>query len=85
MAEHLANIDITAAGTVKFAVPKEGVIYGVYSNAAVTIGYDDNGSVGTLLSNVTVWEPCPAFMPSPISYLVITAAAPCKVSIRYGV
>ena len=83
--EHLANIDITAAGTVKFAIPKNGVIYGVYSNANITIGYDDNGSVGTLLTNVTQWEPNPAFMPSPIAYLVITAAAPCKVSIRYGV
>lgn len=83
--EHLANIDITAAGTVKFAIPKDGIIYGVYSNANITIGYDDNGSIGTLLSNVTMWEPNPAFMPAPISYLVITAAAPCKVSIRYGV
>ena len=83
--EHLANIDITAAGTVKFAIPKNGTIYGVYSSANITIGYDDNGSIGTLLTNVAEWEPCPAFQPAPISYLVITAAAPCKVSIRYGV
>lgn len=83
--EHLANIDITAAGTVKFAIPKGGKICGVYSNAPVTIGYDDNGSVGTLLTNVAVWEPCPIFEPAPIAYLVITAAAACKISIRYEV
>ncbi len=64
--EHLANIDITAAGTVKFAIPKDGIIYGVYSNAAVTIGYDDNGSVGTLLQNVTVWDLTPHSCP-PLS------------------
>lgn len=83
--EHLATIDMTAAGTAKFAIPRGGVIYGVYSNAAVSLGYEDNGSIGTLKTNVTEWEPNPAFAPSPIAYLVITAAAAAKISIRYSV
>lgn len=83
--EHLANLDITSAGTVKFAIPKNGIIRGVYSSAPITIGYDDNGSIGTMVSNVTVWEPNNGFKPAPIAYLVVTATAPVKVSIRYEV
>ena len=86
MPEHLATLDLTAAGTYKFAIPKDGIIKGVYTDVAITLGYEDNGNLGTIKRNVTEWEPMGGgFMPAPISYLVITAAAPCKVSIRYGV
>ena len=84
MEEHLATLDLTAAGTYKFSIPKGGNIRGVYSDVAVTIGYEDNGTIGTLRRNVTDWEPQGAgFMPAPIAYLVITATAASKVAIRY--
>lgn len=83
--EHLAVLDLTAAGVYKFAIPKDGTIRGVYSNAAITIGYEDNGNIGTLLTNVTEWEPTNGFHPAPIAYLVITAAAAANVSIRYEI
>lgn len=83
--EHLANLAITAAGTVKFAIPKNGVIRGVYSDTPITIGYDDNGSIGTMRRTVTEWEPNNGFKPAPIAYLVITAAAAANVAIRYEV
>jgi len=84
--EHLATLDLTAAGTYKFSIPKDGIIRGVYSDVAVTIGYEDNGTIGTLKRNVTEWEPMGGgFMPAPIAYLVITATAASKVSIRYEI
>lgn len=84
--EHLAVMNITAAGTYSFAIPKNGIIKGVYSpDTPITIGYNDNGSIGTLVKNVTIWEPNPAFNPDPIAYLVVTAAAAATVSIRYVV
>ena len=86
MTEHLATLDLTAAGTYKFAVPKDGIIKGVYTDVAVTIGYEDNGNIGTIKRNVTEWEPMGGgFMPAPIAYLVITATAATKVSIRYEI
>lgn len=83
--EHLANIAITSAGLVKFAIPKNGTIRGVYSDVAITIGYDDNGSVGTLKRSVLEWEPNGGFKPAPIAYLVLTATAAANVAIRYEV
>lgn len=84
--EHLAVLAITSAGTYNFAIPKGGEIKGVYSiGSPVTIGYNDNGSVGTLMQNVSVWEPNPSFTPAAIAYLVVTASAPTNVSIRYVV
>ena len=83
--EHLATIDITSAQTVQFAIPKGGIIRGVYSDQAVTIAYDDNGTVGTLLRNVTEWEPNNGFAPAPIAYVRITTTAAAHVSIRYEV
>lgn len=84
MSEHLATLALTAAGTYKYAIPKNGIIKGVYSDVAVTLGYEDNGNIGVLKRNVTEWEPMGGgFMPAPIAYLVITAAAAANVSIRY--
>ena len=83
--EHLAHIDISSAGTVKFAIPKGGVIYGVYADQNINIGYDDNGNVGTLKTAVKEWEPTPAFQPAPIAYLVLTATVATTVNIRYEV
>lgn len=84
-AEHLLNVEITGAGVRKIAIPKGGIITGVYSNAPISIAYNDNGNVGTLMSNVQIWEPTIAFQPAPIAYLEITTTAATKVSIRYRV
>ena len=86
MSEHLATLNLTAAGVFKFAIPKDGCIKGVYASAAVTIGYEDNGNIGTLKTSVTEWEPAGiGFMPASIAYLVITTTAPTNVAIRYEV
>lgn len=81
--EHLATIDITAAGSVRFEIPVNGGVKGVYSSSPLTIGYEDNGSVGTMVSNVTAWEPHGGFYPAPSAALMLTAAASAKVTIRY--
>lgn len=81
--EHLATIDLTAAGTARFAIPNGGSVVGVYSSSPVTLGYEDNGSIGTMKTNVTEWEPIGGFNPSPTAHLHITAAAAAKVVIRY--
>lgn len=82
-AEHLLSVEITGAGVRKIAIPKGGIIAGVYSNVPISLAYNDNGTVGTLMSNVQVWEPTIAFQPAPIAYLEITTTAAAKVAIRY--
>ncbi len=82
-AEHLLSVKITGAGVRKISIPKGGIITGVYSSAPVTIAYNDNGNVGTLMSSVQIWEPTIAFQPAPIAYLEITTTAAVDVAIRY--
>ena len=83
--EHLLTVAITGAGTRRIAIPKGGVITGVYSNVPVTIAYDDNGTVGTLMYNVATWEPRIPFAPAPIAYLEIITTGAASVAIRYKV
>lgn len=82
-AEHLQSVVITGAGIRKIAIPKGGVITGVYSDQPITIAYNDNGNVGVLMTGVTRWEPTIAFAPAPIAYLEITTTSATKVAIRY--
>lgn len=82
--EHLGTLTLTAAGTYKFAIPKDGVVKGIYTDVAVTISYEDNGNVGVIKRNVTEWEPQGiGFAPAPIAYLVFTTTAATNISIRY--
>lgn len=84
-AEHLMSVQITGADVRKIGIPKGGIITGVYSDVPISLAYNDNGTVATLLSNVQVWEPTIPFQPAPIAYLEITTTAATKVAIRYRV
>ena len=84
-AEHLMSVIISGAGVKKIAIPKGGVIAGVYSDQPITIAYNDNGNVGVLLTGVTRWEPTIPFAPAPIAYLEITTTAAAKIAIRYRI
>lgn len=77
------SVEITGAGVRKIGIPKGGIITGVYSSVPISIAYNDNGTVGTLLSNVQIWEPTIPFQPAPIAFLEITTTAAAKVAIRY--
>lgn len=83
--EHLAVINMTAAGQSGFRVPKNGTVRGVYSNVPISISYDDNGNVGALMTNVSVWEPNNGFNPAPTATLIFNAAAAASISIRFEV
>lgn len=82
-AEYLMSVEITSAGVRKVGIPKGGIITGVYASAPISIAYNDNGTVGTLMSNVQTWEPTIPFQPAPIAYLEITTTVATKVAIRY--
>ena len=67
MAEYMVKVNITAAGT--YNVPIKNRVLGVYSTAAVKVGWDFNGEV----SDIT---------PAATSKLVITATSAAVVTIR---
>lgn len=81
MAEYMVKMKITAAGTYRIPIKKK--VLGVYSAAAVKVGWDYNGEVGEITpAGVQVWEPRIPFEPAPTSALVITAAAATTVIVR---
>lgn len=81
MSEYLVKITIGAAGT--YSVPIAKRILGVYSSAAVKLGWDFNGEVGEITPTAaTVWEPYNPFTPAPTSKLVITTTSAAIVTIR---
>ena len=81
MAEYMVKVEMTAAGT--RAIGIRGKILGVYSTAAVTLGWDYNGETGTITPTAaTVWEPHNPFEPAPTSKLVITSTSAATVIIR---
>ena len=72
---------ITAAGT--YAIPIKKRVLGVYSNAAVKIGWDFNGDVGEITPTAaTVWEPHNPFEPAPTSKLIITSTSAAEITVR---
>ena len=81
--EHLMTITAAAAGTYVWPVPKGGVVMGVYSDVPVSIQYDDNGTVGTLVRNVTAWEPPVPFAPASFAQIGIVCTAASQISVRY--
>lgn len=81
MSEYLVKVNITAAGT--YSVPIKHRVLGVYSSAAVKVGWDFNGEVSDITPTAaTVWEPNNPFTPAPTSKLVITATSAAVVTIR---
>lgn len=81
MDEYMVKVNITAAGTV--SIPIKTRVLGVYSSAAVKLGWDYNGEVSDITPTAaTVWEPHNPFAPAPISKLVITATSAAVVTIR---
>ena len=81
MGEFLVKVNITAAGT--YSVPIKNRVFGVYSTAAVKVGWDYNGEVADITPvAATVWEPHNPFNPAPTSKLVITATSAAVVTIR---
>lgn len=81
MAEYLVKLHISAAGT--YAVPIAKKVKGVYSSAAVKVGWDFNGDIGEITPTAaTVWEPHNPFEPAPTSKLIITATSAADVTIR---
>lgn len=81
MSEYLVKVKITAAGS--YNVPIKGSVLGVYSSAAVKLGWDFNGEIGDITPTAaTVWEPHNPFNPGMTSKLVITATSAADVTIR---
>lgn len=81
MAEFLVKVKITAAGT--YNVPIKTRVLGVYSSAAVKLGWDFNGEASDLTpAAVSVWEPHIPFAPAATSKLIITATSAADVTIR---
>ncbi len=81
MSEYMVKVEFTAAGTRSIGI--KGKILGVYSTAAVSLGWDYNGEVGTITpAAATVWEPHQPFNPAPTSKLTITATSAATVTIR---
>ena len=81
MGEYMVKVNFTAAGT--FKVPIKNRVLGVYSSAAVKVGWDFNGEVSDITPTAaTVWEPHNAFTPAPTSKLVITSTSAAVVTIR---
>lgn len=83
--EHLDVINVTAAGTYLYPIPKGGQILGIYSSAPITIAYNDNGTVGTLKTAVNEWEPRTPFMPAPTSFLNLVTTGAASISVRFRV
>lgn len=82
MAEYLTKVILPAAGSAAVPIPTNGGVLGVYSTSPITIGWEFNGEVGQIAANVSVWEPHTAFIPSPFSKLIVTAAAAADIAIR---
>lgn len=81
MSEYMVKVQLSGAGTTKVGI--RGKILGVYSTAAVKLGWDYNGEVGDITPTAaTVWEPHNPFEPAPTSKLVITSTTAATVIIR---
>lgn len=81
MAEYMVKVNATGAGSI--AVPINKRVLGVYSNAAVKVGWDFNGEKADITPvAATVWEPHNPFEPGPTSKLIITTTAAATVLIR---
>lgn len=81
MSEYMIKMKITAAGT--YTIPVKDSVLGVYSTAAVKVGWDFNGEKGDFTpAGVQIWEPRQPFTPGMTSKLIITATAPTDVLIR---
>lgn len=83
--EHMDSIAISQAGTYLYPIPKGGQIVGLYSDVPVTLQYNDNGSVGTMVRTAQVWEPPIPFMPAPTAYLQIVTTSKAEITVRYRV
>lgn len=81
MAEYMVKLNIAAAGS--YTIPINKRVYGVYSSAAVKVGWDFNGESADITPvAATVWEPHVPFEPAPTSKLIITATAAANVLVR---
>lgn len=81
MVEYMVKVNITASGT--YTIPIKNRVLGVYSTAAVKLGWDYNGEVSDITPTAaTVWEPHNPFTPAATSKLVITATSAAVVTIR---
>lgn len=81
MSEYLVKMHITSAGTYHIPIAKK--VYGVYSSAAVKVGWDFNGETADITPTAaTVWEPHNPFTPAPTSRLIITATSAADVTVR---
>ncbi len=81
MAEYLVKMHISAAGT--YYIPISKRVYGVYSSAAVKVGWDFNGETAEITPTAaTVWEPHNPFTPAPTSRLVIIATSAADITVR---
>lgn len=77
----MVKVNITAAGT--YAIPIKHRVLGVYSSAAVKVGWDYNGEQSDITPTAaTVWEPNNPFEPAATSKLIITATSAAVVTIR---
>lgn len=81
MAEYMVKVEMSAAGTRSIPINKR--VLGVYSTAAVKVGWDYNGETADITPTAaTVWEPHNPFEPAKTSKLVITSTAAVTVLIR---
>ena len=77
----MVKLKITAAGT--YTIPINNRVLGVYSAAAVKVGWDFNGETGEFTpAGVQIWEPRQPFAPGKTSKLIITATAATDVLVR---
>lgn len=81
MSEYMVKVEMSAAGSRSIGI--KGKILGVYSTAAVKLGWDYNGETGDITPTAaTVWEPHNPFAPAATSKLIITSTSAATVVIR---
>lgn len=71
--EYLQTVTVPAGEKRSFPIPFDGVA-GLYSDLALSIGWDFNGTTAEI-KNAAEWEPLGGFHPAATSYLVLDNSA----------
>lgn len=73
MSEYLLTVIVPAGDTRTVPIPADGIA-GVYADAALTIGWDFNGTTAEI-KTAAEWEPLGGFHPAATSALVLDNSA----------